>query len=356
MKILFLTGAFYPQLGGVEKSVYSVSAELCRNGYSIDIVTQKTDKTSSEFEEFPEGFRVHRIPPSKIPKTGIFWKWIWFLFHIKLIWNADIIHFHDFDVLIKWFFPYRFLFFRKKYYITFHGYEGFPLRYKHIFYRKIAEKITHGNICVGEFIKRWYRTKPDIIYYAAVYPPAENISSVIGDDILFIGRLEKDTEIMNYLEALKLFYENSNSKSCFKIVGDGSLREKAAAFLKENNIPHKFYGMQKNPNEFIKNARVVLASSYLSMLEAMSYGKVVIAFYSNNIKRDYLTSFPDYDYSFIVMEDVARTAKKIESVYLHTEKYDSMRQSAIITAKELTWSKVAAKYISLYNKNRDNEN
>lgn len=324
--------------------------------YNVTIITQQIDKSSAKVEFFPEGFSVYRIPPSVIPKTGTIWKWLWLLFHINLIWNADIIHFHDFDVFIKWYFPYRFIFIRKKYFITFHGYEGFPLRYKHILFRKIAEKLTHGNICVGGFIKRWYRTKPDAVYYAAVDQEIGPVKSVDGDDIVFIGRLEKDTEIMNYLESLKLFYSETGSSACFRIVGDGSLKTKVLEFLDTNKIPYEFHGLQKEPLEFIKKAKVVLASSYLSILESMSLGKIVIAYYSNNLKRDYLKCFLAGSSSFFIIDDVKKAAKKIESVYLHPEKFMDMRKDVAELAKELTWEKVTGKYVSLYNKFENNEN
>jgi glycosyltransferase involved in cell wall biosynthesis len=354
MNILFLTGSFYPQIGGVEKSVFCVSRELCRKGHNVSIITQKLDESVNQ-EFFKEGFTVYRIPPSIIPKTGTFWKWVWLLFHFKLIWKADIIHFHDFDVLIKWFLPFRFLFFRKKYYITFHGYEGFPLRYRYILFRKLSEELTHGNICVGEFIKRWYRTKPDIIYYAAVDVNNTTEVSSAEDYILFIGRLEKDTEVMNYLESLKLYYSATHNRTILKIVGDGSLKSKALDFLNKNNIPYEFCGFQQEPEKYIKRAKVVLTSSYLSIAESLAFGKIIIAFYSNNLKRDYLKCFPENDSLFFIMDDFNKTAKKIESIISQPGDFEEMSIAGMEYAKELSWSKVADKYISLYNKH-NNEN
>ena len=335
--------------------MFSVSAELCKKGFDVDIITQQPDEKVDSLSKFDEGFKVYRIPRSKIPKTGLIWRWIWLLLHLKLVWKADIIHFYDFDVLIKWFLPFRFIFLRKKYFITFHGYEGFPLRYRHILYRKIAEKITHGNICVGEFIKRWYRTKPDIIYYAAVHQSLVEAPKQAGKDIVFIGRLEKDTDLMNYLEAVNLFYKKTGCDAPFKILGSGLLKNKMTEYLKTNNIPYEYLGSEPNPEKYLKNARVVLASSYLSILESLALGKIVIAFYSNNLKRDYLKSFPGSDKAFFVTESIKETASLLSSVYSNPEKYNDMITSGLDLAKELTWDRVADKYISLYKKNGHNE-
>jgi glycosyltransferase involved in cell wall biosynthesis len=354
MKILFITSSFYPNIGGVEKSVFYTARELSKRGNHISIVTLNPDNLA-EKEQFNEGFEVYRIPRSTIPYTGMLSKWKWFLFHLGLIKKADIIHFHDFDVFINWFFPYRFIFFKKRYYITFHGYEGYPLKYKHVFLRKVSEFFTHGNICVGEFIKRWYRTKPDEIFYAAVDTKYITTTSKTGNNILFFGRLEKDTDILNYLKALQLFYTKTGSKIPLHILGDGSLSKEIKTFLENNNMPHKLLGSQKEPETFIKNSHLVLTSSYLSIVESLAHGKLVIAFYSNNLKREYLKSFPNSDAVMCITEDINEVANIIEKFIKKPLFYKDKINSGLILAKELTWSKVANKYLSLYNKEKANE-
>ena len=354
MKILFITASFYPNIGGVEKSVFFTARELSKYGNHVSIVTLNPDKLA-EKERFDEGFEVYRIPRSTIAYTGRLSKWKWFLFNVGLIKQADVIHFHDFDVFINWFFPYRFIFFKKKYYITFHGYEGYPLRYKHIFLRHVSEFFTHGNICVGEFIKRWYRTKPDEIFYAAV--DTKNITKTINkeNNILFFGRLEKDTEILNYLKALQLFYTKTKSKIPLHILGDGSLSKEVKTFLETNNIPHKLLGVQKEPADFIKNSRLVLTSSYLSIIESLARGKLVIAFYSNNLKREYLKSFPNSDAVMCITEDINEVANIVEKVINKPSYYKNKINAGLTLAEKLTWSKVADKYLSLYNKQKADE-
>ena len=349
MNLLFFVSSFYPQIGGVERSVYFVSRELCKLGFNVKIITQNIDNKSKNFEIFPEGFSVYRIPSIKIPKTGILQKWIWLIFHINLIAKSHIIHFHDYTPFVKWFLPFRFIFLKKKYFITFHGYEGFPIKFKHIFYRRLAEKLTNGNICVGEFIKRWYRTNPDKIYFAAV-DYTEDSNDYSEKDIFFYGRLEKDTDITFYIQAIKLLQKKLDNKICFKIIGDGSLRKSVLNFLDENKINYEFLGFQENPTQFLKNAKIVLTSSYLSILESLSLGKIVISFYSNNLKRDYLKSFPGADSIFYVYEDPKFVASRIEDIIRNSHKYEHLKVEGKNLAKEMSWAKVAEKYVALYNK------
>ena len=52
--------------------------------------------------------------------------------------------------------------------MTFHGYEGFEApNWKQIFWHKLAAWLTKGNICIGDFHKKWYGVKPDFVSYGA---------------------------------------------------------------------------------------------------------------------------------------------------------------------------------------------
>jgi glycosyltransferase involved in cell wall biosynthesis len=68
-------------------------------------------------------------------------------------------------------------------------------------------------------------------------------------------------------------------------VGDGSFREQA----EEVGI---VTGMMREPWKYLADAEVVIASSYLAILEAAAMGKKIIAVANNPLKRDYLESHP----------------------------------------------------------------
>ena len=243
--VLFLTPRFYPQIGGVEEHVLRVSRELIKRGKRIVVITEAIDerfesnrqsrymsdkmviikdwndlsaktkyikKTENlndlrkESVEVETGFRkkiiVYRIPKFKKGRFKKILIWLWFLKNKKIIQSAKTVHCHD---VFYWYLPFRFIYFNKPVYTTFHGYESYPVPFKNIVIRKISEKLSWGNICVGAFIEKWYHTKPDFVTYGAVESVIKIQNSKISSKggsasgrkntnkklkILFIGRLE----------------------------------------------------------------------------------------------------------------------------------------------------------------------
>ena len=190
MKILFLTRRFYPEIGGVEKHVYEVSRELIKRGNEVTILTEVPSATKVKsnnnyhLTDLSDIYGINSKEPVKSVQNDIFktgkihivrlnfgnqdWfqkfrVWATMFTQSAAIREADVIHCHD---VFFWYFPFRFLYPRKKVYTTFHGYETkFPPTIKAKLVRKISEKLSYGNICIGDFIKKWYGTKPDFVTY-----------------------------------------------------------------------------------------------------------------------------------------------------------------------------------------------
>ncbi|MBU3978279.1 glycosyltransferase [Patescibacteria group bacterium] len=182
MIILFLARLFYPHIGGVEKHVLEVSKRLVTKGHKVIVITeefsnlhhsiidvipakagiQKENIRSPWIPDQVRNDKINGIEVIRMPvghedsfKKFRIWKNLWKI--RKVIKDADIIHCHD---VFFWYMPFRLLYPRKPVYTTFHGYESYPITKKAIFTRKISEKLSSGNICIGDFIKKWYGTKP----------------------------------------------------------------------------------------------------------------------------------------------------------------------------------------------------
>lgn len=293
---------------------------------------------------------VYRLPKVNLGWTKKFNIWVELWKNRELIRMSDIVHAHD---VYFWYFPFRVIFHQKPSYITFHGYEGvYPLSKKAVFIRKLSEKLASGNICVGDFIKKWYGTKPTLVTYGGVDSDrhAELVSASsarkakipkrVRDDkqlkVLFVGRLEQDTGLPLYLEGLSLLTEAKKPFE-FEVCGDGSLRSEAEKY-------GTVYGFVKDPEEYIAQADIVFVSSYLAILQALKYGKVVVAVYDNPLKEDYLKMTPYANWIQIVNTGIG--------VFKNIEQYDKISQENIRKGEDWvrsqTWDKLTEKYYSLW--------
>jgi glycosyltransferase involved in cell wall biosynthesis len=342
LNILFLTGSFYPSTGGVEKHILKLSEQLINDNHKVTVITYGTKVNNN--------YLIHNsIEIYFIPKK---WKHLnslnAFLFFFKNIFklkNFDLIHVHDYFYFWNWVMPfYLYLkILRKKIYITFHGWEGrFPPRINVIIKRKIIEKISNGNICIGDFIAKWYHTKPTLVSYGAV--DIENSYDFESENIfLFIGRLSNDTGILNYLNAWLLFKDSHNF--CLYIAGDGELKNDIINFINKNELENIYLlGHVKDIDYFISKSKVILTSGYLSILEAFLNKKPVISFYNNPLKKDYLEMIPNSKNLFWIASDENTLTNLFSTVLNDKSKFNN----ALNFAKKHQWKDMKQLYYKLW--------
>lgn len=344
MKILFLTRLFYPHIGGVEKHVMEVSKRLVKLGHEVVVVTERSSSSSKYKVLSIKYVKVHEIPVDQNRRFKKFQIWWWMWKNRKLIEDAEVVHAHDVGF---WYFPFCFLYPQKPFFMTFHGWEEkFPIPFKNKIIRKITEKLARGNICVGDFIPKWYGTKADYITYGGV--EILPISKTTNDKIiLFIGRLDEQTEIMTYLEAFKK-YSTFDSNSKLIILGDGAFRGKAEDFIKKNKLNARILGFASDLEKYLKKAHFVFASGYLSIFEAMVTRRLVFAVYSNPLKEDYLKLTP---FAKLIAIEPTPEAMYNRLVYYtqHPGEEEKVVEQAHQWVREQTWEKVVGLYLKLWN-------
>lgn len=283
MNILFFCRLFYPHIGGVEKHVLEISKLLIKKGHKVTVVTEQSSP-KTKLNEKIEGIEVYRIPNLKDGKLKKFkiWKWLWD--HYELMEDADIVHCHD---VFFWYLPFRFMFPFKKVFTTFHGYEGYPIKKKSILVRKISEKLSNGNICVGDFIKKWYGTKPNYIIYGGVNLPDEKLQKKIKvkkHSAIFIGRLDEQTGILEYSKAVEIVRKKIPDFE-FLVIGEGDCKSKISRVA-------RVLSPRENALEYLPKYNFAFAPGYLSILEAMAAKKLVFSVYTDPIRKDYLQMSP----------------------------------------------------------------
>lgn len=261
MKILFLAQHKWPHVGGVEKHVHALYQILKSKKQKVRIITEEDIK-------YPH-----------IKFLGLVYIWYWLIKNRSLIEQSDIIHCHD---VFIWYLPFRFLYPRKPVYTTFHGWEGkYPIPWKNILLKRLAAKLSWGTIAVGKYIEKYYKIKADVILYGGTEEPKNLKMSnpfrngkKIKNSIVFVGRLEKDTGLTEFIRWLE---RNKTYKVDF--VGDGSLSKECERYGKVHGLT--------DPKPFLEKAEICVPGGYLSYIEAKSYRCKIMTFYNNPLKRDY---------------------------------------------------------------------
>ena len=344
MIILFLARLFYPHIGGVEKHVMEISKRLVARGHKVIVITEELPGVSLPKKETPKnGIEIYRIPVVPEGRSKKFRIWLWLFKNKHVIKKSDVVHCHD---VFFWYLPFRFLYPRKPVFTTFHGYESYPITKKAIIIRKISEKLSLGNICIGDFIKKWYGTNPDFVSYGAVDTKALPLirgskRGLIKQSAVFVGRLDNQTGILTYNETFKEL-RKKYPKFEFLIVGDGPSKD-----LIDKQA--KVIGFQKDPEKYFKDHRFAFVSRYLSILEAMAAKRVVFAVYDNQVKEDYLKMAPFA--KFIIIENNSQSlANQVEKIINNPDIEQKMVKKAYEWVEEQTWEEMVKTYTKLWNK------
>jgi glycosyltransferase involved in cell wall biosynthesis len=356
MTILFFARRFYPQVGGVEKHVLEIGKRLVKQGHKVIVIAELEKNTnnsdyhstssSAKLVGKVEGIEIYRINPGSDDwfKKFRIWKQLWGF--RKIIKSADVVHCHD---VFFWYIPFRFLFLTKKVFTTFHGYEGNFIPTKNaVVMHKIAEIFSNGNICIGSFFEKWYGTKPTLVSYGAVDLSSNKIKNVKFNNpqknsVIFLGRLEEETGIIEYLKTLNILQEK-HINLAMDVFGDGALKNESIKYAKEHNLKVNFKGFVSNASDFINNYEYVFCSRYLGMLEAMAGQKPVFAVYNNEIKKDYLQMTPFAKYISITSEAVLIS----NAVSAYREKKNLEVTRAYLWVKNETWEKMVNLYLQLW--------
>ena len=266
--------------------------------------------------------------------------------------GADVIHCHD---VFFWYLPFRFLYFQKPVYTTFHGYESYPIRKGAIIMRKISEKLSWGNICIGDFMKKWYGTKPTYVSYGAVDVKSHQVVKSSRshafdfghDDVktrssaLFYGRLDEQTGVLDYMKAVSVV-KKTYPKFDFFVVGDGKYTETLSKKT-------KVIGFQKDPEKYFSKYHFAFLSRYLSILEAFAAKRLVFALYDNPVKEDYLKMAPYAD-SIVIENTPAKLAEKVVYFLEHPTEEKKLVQKNYEWVKKQTWENMTALYLTLWKK------
>lgn len=343
-----LAERFHPHVGGVERHLREVVAELVSRGHRVTVVAEQHDPGLPEEEQLSLGggsVRVLRVPQRLLgSRSG---RWGYLLKHGDLLREADLLHVHDCGVFIRYCLPLPFFRPRLPLYITFHGWEGIsPPPKSFVLFRRLAEQLTRGNICIGDFIAKWYGTRAGQVSYGGVRLPPALPEQPQGESALFLGRIASDSGIFTYLEALRQLAARGIELP-LSVVGDGPLRKECERFCKEHRLPVRFTGFLQEPAGELAAASHVFVSGYLAILEAMVLGRLVFAVYDNPVKEDYLRMHPAASLMHIAASP-EELAGQLEQSLADRAESARMREEGRRWAAGQSWGAVAHLYERLW--------
>ncbi len=351
MKIVHLAKYYLPHLGGVEIHLNEINSLLVKMGHDVTVVVLKHNSKLAD-STILNGVRVIRIT-NEVEKERSFEVkqeiWNFIKKHQDVFLEADVIHVHD---VFWWILPiYKLV--RKKVFITYHGWETeYPVRFNAKLQRYVSSKLSRGSIHVGSWIQKFYFDKPNYVTYGAINAKRLTKSGIKSHshdcsqiNIAFIGRLSKDNEVEKYIKTVELLRKMGH-KINIVWIGDGEYHDKCEAL-------GVVTGFVKNISQYFVNKDLIFSSSYLSILEAQLIGSNVCSFYSNNLKKAYLESFPGSKF-LLIANTPESMVSKILLLFNSPKSQNIAKLEGREFAKQQTWSKVLNIYLKLWNEGLPN--
>lgn len=331
MRVVHLCRRFLPDRGGVETHVDGVVNELYNRGYTQTIITLSNESTSPY-----KTAAIVRIEASE--KNGSLWYklavWQGMWSNLRLLVTADVIQVHD---VFWWLIPFLPLLWGKIY-MTFHGYEPpGPPTVVQKFWHRFAALCTKKSLGIGSIHQKWYGVVPDAISYGAVKHMIYSTQRQIQRKkirAMYLGRVSNDIGIMHYLRAIQI------KPVQLDVYGDGNQMEESKKFVQLHQLPVHFMGNVANAAKQIHTYDVIFASSYLAILESLSAGRPIIAFYDTPLKYDYLAQTP-----FATWITLVNSAEGIAKAVFTL---DAPPKKGVAWARAQTWSKLADTYEQLW--------
>lgn len=163
---------------------------------------------------------------------------------------------------------------------------------------------------------------------------------------MFIGRLEEETGILEYLKSLMLL-QNLKFNISLTVLGDGSEKKECIEYAKKNGVKAVWKGFVEDPTEYFDKTDIIFVSRYLGILEALAGKKPVFALYNNPIKKDYLYMTPFAQY-ISISSDAEDLAKNIEESVGNKQLTQEKIDNGYLWVKNQTWEKLTDTYLNLW--------
>jgi glycosyltransferase involved in cell wall biosynthesis len=333
-QVVVIAPSSWPARGGVETHLGEITQELEAHGWQVKMV----------------------VPPVQRPggKLGLLWLWVWMIGQLPTLLSATVIHIHD---VFLWFWPvwpvvklWSWCLFQPiRIITTFHGWEGTypPTRWQR-FNKWVAQRGSTATVAVGDYLSQFYPIQPSAVVYGGVgpIPQASGVtqagSSSPTPDFIYVGRLAPDTGLPWLLAALKTLQSQPRTELTGEFWGDGPLKAACAEVGEVKGwVPDPLAALSQQPTAWL------IASGYLTVLEALATSHRVLVIADNPLKQAYYSQAAFADYLTIVTSPDEVVDALHRRILTATERGQLKTRARFVQTK-FTWSALAAKYLHLY--------
>ena len=348
MKLVFFVHRYWPSVGGVEKYIHELCRSLLNMGHEVDVVAGATVPGLRAYDEH-EGVRIHRFPATRSPVRCRLWMWR----HLALFRAADVVHVSNTHMIEYFWRMMGPLVEQRKVFLTRHG-----MSYIHpspeIERRRALRSLglAAGVVHDGEFIAKWLDVRADICPDQGLSPMADELTPVPEPEpnsAVHIGRLEPDTGIDIYIEAVRLLNEEFGIPFSLDVYGDGSLLPNMRERAERQNLPITFHGRQPDAQSHITDACFAFIDGRMAIQEAMARRRLVLAAYPDPLKFAYVAGERFSPYLISAASGVA-LALQVRYFLNHPAERALRAEYAFEHARALTWDRTAAAYLSFWRK------
>gem|GEM_PF-1188047 len=308
-KILIVTPRYFPSFGGLEEVARTTAQELLKQGYQVEIVTEKQAPQQLN-QEVIDNIKVYRLGyfprGASLQLLRLAIKLVGFVLMHRKKYQGIIIRTLTWYAIcfgiLKWL---KLLKIKTFVSAEVGGQDSEFNTIKHSRFKKIIVWLLNHNDYLNSICSENYQhyqqlgfTKNKLTqinngiditpYKTSHYPNTIN-------NFLFIGRLVKTKGLYELLEAFKQLLDKYPNKKLY-IGGDGEERSYIKKFIQQhnltNNIIYQGYIDNKNKAKFFSQADCLVLPSYfeanpMAVIEATVYKKLIISTDVSDIKAMY---------------------------------------------------------------------
>ena len=342
-RVLFVSHRYKPALGGVEKHVGRVIKELSGFGVEIMILTSSHTPGLSRQEQ-ERNVRILRLPFGWDRNAPLVY--LWMIANRHEFKGFYVVHIHDTLPLLLWYLPLLVMDSATPVYATFHGFERDPVPVIFKLLRKIARRLVRGAICIGHFIPETYGVDCDVILTGAT--DCVNLVEQSRNGAVFVGRLEQDTGLLGYIEAIAILKVMYGIEMPLTLCGEGSLQREASNLAMSRGISMEQRGLVSNPQAVMNSNQICLAAGYLSILEAMSLGLPVIGIAGSPLKAAYLKGVLKDGGPISIQTTPEGVAREIARIINDPQLAARISERGKRFASKMSWDRMTRAYLDLW--------